>query len=83
MKKLLALLLTFAMLFALAILAIAANGDGDLTAKIVEAANGDYNLVVTYVSGNNSIKAGFFEVLSADGKTVLLSSPKVMFSNKA
>ena len=81
-KRLLVAILTIAMLTAMAVPALGANGDGDLTAKVAEMANGDFNLVVQYVSGNNSIKAGFFEVLSADGKTVLLSSPKVTFSNK-
>ena len=82
MKKLLSISLVLAMMFALAVPAMAANGDGDLTAKVEEMADGTYRLVVSYVSGNNSIKAGFFEVLSADGKTVLLLSPKVTFSNK-
>ena len=81
-KKITAILLTFAMLFSLAPLAFAANGDGVLTAEYIGSGIGGDVLLVKYESGNNSIKAGFFEVLSPDGD-VLLKSPVVPFDSKA
>ena len=82
-KKFFATFLMAVMVAAAAISAIAANGNGDLTAKVSEMADGSFTLVVKYESGNNSIKAGFFEVLTPDGKTVLLKSGKVTFSSKS
>jgi len=53
-----------------------------LTARVVETDDGSYHLVVICESGNSSIKAGFFEILTPDGRTVLLTSPKVTFNDE-
>ena len=60
----------------------AGNATGKLSAEVVEI-EGKYYLSVNYVSNNNSIKAGVFEVLSPDGKEVLLISPVVQFDFKS
>ena len=59
----------------------AANSNGYLSAEVVENQEG-YYLLVSYISGNNSIKVGVFEVLSPDGTTVLYHSPIVPFGFK-
>ena len=76
-KKFLSLLLSAIMLMTFAVNpSYAANASGELNADVVE--RGDkYYLAVKYTSGNNSINAGIFEVLSPDGKEVLLKSPIV------
>ena len=81
-KKIISFALTLTLLFTFSFSALAANGDGTLTAKIDEIVTGYFLITVKYESGNNSIKAGIFEVLTPDGKTALLTSPKVSFANK-
>jgi hypothetical protein len=80
-KRFLSPLMAVLMAVAISASAMAANGNGDLTAKAEKMSDGSYSLVVKYESGNNSIKAGFFEVLEPNG-TVLFSSAKVTFSSK-
>lgn len=82
-KRLLAVFMSFLLIASLAVTpAAAANSNGDLTAVVVEKQD-SYYLVVTYTSGNNSIKAGTFEVLSPDGKTMLHKSPVLSFGSKS
>jgi len=80
-KRILALMLITAAITSLFVHVSAANGNGELTAKVVEAEGGWY-LAVTYSGGNNSIISAVFEVVAPDGETALYISPAVTFKNK-
>jgi len=81
-RKLIAVVFLAAMLLNLmAVLSSAANNNGELTAKVI-VKDGEYYLVVTYESGNNSVKSGIFEVLAENGEAILLKSPEVIFGKK-
>ena len=80
-KRVWAILLLLVLAITLSTFTWAANDHGELTGQIEQREDGPY-LVCTYISGNNSIKAAVFEVLTPDGGTVLLESPIVPFTGK-
>ena len=82
-KKILSIFIAVIMLLSLTLVATAANNKSDITAELVKKTDGFSYLVVTYTSNNNSVSAGIFEILTANGTTSLLKSPVITFANKS